>query len=348
VNAIGIISHTGANAPIQNLSLSERLINIPAIVLFYLKVFVFPYDLSSSYHFVSTKITIDHFWMPFFLDLIFFMTIIATAWFIYKRASRRYFTFFIFFCIWLLLGLLLHLQITPLDKTVAEQWFYFPIVGMLGMIGVVLESLSISFRNKWVIAITCMILILLSLRTFVRSFDWRNELSIATHDITVSKDAYDLESELSYSYFQQGNLNQALMHAKKSVELYPAITNYDNLGSIYGYLGKYKEAVNAYRKSLLYGSYYLTYENLALLASSYGDKKKNIVFIKNVALKQYPYDAKIWLYLAGLEYHTGDKKGALFAVQQAYQYGPSAQVVAVYRAIVTNQPLSTRIIKNSP
>jgi hypothetical protein len=347
VSAIGIVSHVVANAPIQNLSLSARLLNIPAIILFYLKVFIFPLNLSSSYHFVYTRITTEHFWLPLIIDLIFFIAIIATAWSIPKRNSRRYFTVFVFFSIWLLVGLLLHMQILPLDKTVAEQWFYFPIVGILGMIGVVLEIVPVSFRNKWVIAITGIIIILLSVRTFVRSFDWRDDLSIATQDITVSRDAYDLESELSFAYFQQGNLNQALLHAKKSVELYPAVTNLDNLGSIYGYLGQYKEAENAYHRSLLYGSYYLTYENLAALSLSYGDKKKNIAFIKNAALKQYPYDAKLWLYLAGLEYNNGDKKDALFAIQHSYQYGPSAQAVSIYKAIVNNQRVSTGIVKSS-
>jgi len=347
VNAIGLINHTVANAPIQSVSLMTRLTNTPAMFLFYVKTFVFPYALSSSYQWVYTNIDFIHFWFPLAVDIVILIIIFFSAFIIHKRSSRKYFLVYLFFISWFLLGLFLHMQILPLDKTVAEQWFYFPMVGILGMLGVVSEEMHISVKNKWIFTAICLVLILLSVRTFVRSFDWKDDLSIATHDITVSKDAYDLESELSFAYFQKGNLPLALLHAQKSVELYPAVTNLDNLGSLYGYLGNYKEAEASYHRSLLYGSYYLTYENLAVIGANYGDKKKNIAFIKNVALKQYPYDAKIWLYLAGLEYNNGDKKDALVDLQQSYQYGPSAQVVAVYKTMINNKPVSTGIVRSN-
>src|SRR5262249_55877235 len=47
--AIGLISQS-LNSPIQRLNLLERFWNMPEIFLFYIKRFVFPWNLASSYH----------------------------------------------------------------------------------------------------------------------------------------------------------------------------------------------------------------------------------------------------------------------------------------------------------
>src|SRR5581483_10616965 len=84
----------------------------------------------------------------------------------------NYFYTYRFFTIWFLFGMLFHLQLFTLDKTLAERWFYFPIVGLLGISGVVLEYFKINWKNKWIIILTVLLIIIFSTRTIIRSVDF--------------------------------------------------------------------------------------------------------------------------------------------------------------------------------
>jgi len=339
ISAIGFLTKTIANAPIEKLDFSTRLLNIPEIFIFYLKTFIFPIQVSSSYQWVITTIDFNHFYLPLLFDLLFLGGIAGFAIFLYKKHSHKFFTIYIFFAIWFLAGILIHLQLIPLDKTVALRWFYFPIVGTLGMIGVLLEVFHINLKNSFIIISVFLLLLLLSIRTFYRSFDYRDEFTLVSHDIQISQDAYDLEYNLSFVYFQQGNFEEAKIHALRSIKLFPNTGNYTSLGVAYFSLGEYKSAKKAFIKGLQYGDYYQTYENLAGLALFYGDSQTSINFIKNEALPRYPQDGSLWTDLAILEYTKGDKSDAKESIIQASTYTQSSLTVFAYEAIMNDKPL---------
>jgi hypothetical protein len=236
INAIGIFAKVTQNAPIEKLSLLGRLINVPEIFSFYVKTFLFPSNLAVMYQWINTKIDFVHFLFPLIIDVIFLGIIVFFAHYLYNRSLKKYFLIFVFFAIWFFLGMSLYLQIIPLDMTVSEQWFYFPIIGILGMIGVMLEAYKINLKNKWIILVVLILLTSLSLRTIIRSFDFKDSFTLATHDLKVSKEAYGLEHELSNIYFVKGDLEEAKIHAEKSIALYPYVFNYNDLGNAYFYL----------------------------------------------------------------------------------------------------------------
>lgn len=342
--AVGISNNAIYYAPIQKLNLLSRIINMPAIFWFYLKTFTVPLELSSSYQWVYRQIDLTHFLVPILINLLFLASISGLAYILYKNYPRKYFTIYIFFAVWFVLGILLDLQIIPLDFTVAERWFYFPIVGLLGMIGVFLEVVHINFRNKVLLVVLSIVVLLLSIRTFDRTFDFRNNFTLSMHDLKVSN-SFTLENELSVAYFRDENYKEAKLHAQKSISLNPYYTNYISLGAADFYLGEYKEAKGAYMKSLQLGDYYQTYENLGALSYLYGDKQTNIDFLKNVALRKYPQDAKLWLYVAVLEYNYGNKDNARYDIAQAHSLDQGQDVSNAYNAIMNNQPVGATIKK---
>jgi protein O-mannosyl-transferase len=346
INAIGIFAQVTQNAPIQKLNLLERLINLPSIFFFYLKTFMFPLDLAVIYQWINTKIDLISFVFPLIIDLIFLCLIILLGVYFYRNSLKTYFYSYIFFAIWLFLGMSLYLQIIPLDMTVSEQWFYFPSIGALGIIGILIEVLKNNFKHKIVLIIlTIIILILLSIRTSIRGLDYKDSFTLATHDLKISKEAYGLEHELSNIYFVRGDLNKAKIHAEKSIALYPYIFNYTDLGNANFYLGNYEEAKTAYLNALKYGDNYVTYDNLAALAINYGNPKENIIFIKN-ALRKYPGDARLWLYLAVLEYQSGNINDAKIEITNAQLYNQGLpEINQIYSAILNNMPLKFKVGK---
>jgi protein O-mannosyl-transferase len=339
IHAVGLFSNP-ANSTIARFSLPIRLLNIPEMFLYYFKTFFFPLDLSSSYQWVYTRIDLLHFVIPFFIDAIIIVVILYPVFLFWKKKSK-YFNSYLFFVFWFFIGMLIHMQVISLDATVAEGWFYFPMVGLLGMMGLAYESFNIKAKEKWLIIIVLVLIIALSVRTIVRSFDWKDELTIAMHDVKVSKDSWGLENELSFSYFQKGMYLDAKIHAEKSIALHPFLTNYMNLGAAEFYLKDYKNAKEAFLNSIKFGDYYQNYVNLAFLGLYYGDHKQSMDFIQNKALKKFPNNAKLWTFLAILEYNFGDKDKAKLDIQNAYILSKDTQTVSVYNAIRTGLPVRT-------
>lgn len=342
LNAIGMATYHFTNAPMQRADFLTRMIHVPSIIFFYLSEMFFPINMSLSYQWYNPQITFDTFYAPLLFDLIFFITLFSLGWLIYKRHDKKLFTIFLFFSLWFLGGLGLHLQLFPLDETVAERYLYFQFVGVLGIIGVIIESFRVNLKNIWVISLLIIIISLLSFRTFVRSFDWRSDYTLTHHDIHVSKNSFALEYALSTLYLDEGNLPLAKKHGERSVELFPFITNYTNLGVIYLREGDYKKAKESYMNGLRYGDDQVPYDNLAQLALIYGDQKGNITFLRTAA-KKYPHSATIWLSLAILEYVNGDKINAQSSIDQAKNFSNSPQILFLNEVISNDKPLDLKI-----
>ena len=281
------------------------------------------------------------------IDLIFISLLIYFAFLLYKKFKRVFFKVYIFFLLWFIAGILIHLQIITLDLTVANRWFYFPMIGLLGMLGVLINVLKINFHKKLELILTIIILVILSAATLLRSYNWRNMYSLASNDLKYSKDDYALENELSLAFMEKRSYKEALPHAEKSVKLFPYFTNYDALGTIYLNLGENDKALEAFNNSLKYGDYYDVYEKLAGMALLSKDLTKdefnsNKEFIKE-ALNKFPGSAKLWLYLAILEYQNSDIADAKKSISKAFSIDPNNEIGGIYNTIISNHNLQLNI-----
>ncbi len=185
-----------------------------------------------------------------------------------------------------------------------------------------------------------LLLLLLASRTVIRSFDWRDELTLVMHDIKISG-SYDLENGLGSELIKQHKLAEAKQHVEKSIMLYPSLTNYLNLGVIYMKMGEYQKAKDAYISALRYGDYYLVYEGLAALTIISYDTPTGIKFTE-FALKKFPTDGKLWFYLAILEYKAKNIDAAKEAITQAYRYNQDSETDSVYKTIMNGATLNIK------
>ena len=236
------------NAPIVQLSLWQRIMMIPAIFFYYFKLFFYPLDLAVMQHWVIR--TLD------FRMLLGSLSAGILALLLWKQRFNRN---FIFFFLWFIITIFPYLQIFPLDMTVAERWFYLPVVGLLGMMGAVWSKSG----NKLVI-MGVIIIAIFSIRSFFRTMDWKNGLTLYGRDIKTSKGAFDLENNYGVELFRAGDYQEAKVHFLKSTELAPYWwTNWNNLGAVYEQEKNYQKALEYYQKSIDNGQYYLAYENMA-------------------------------------------------------------------------------------
>ncbi len=350
--AVGVPLSKDLIFPITRLSFAERLINIPAILFYYFKTAFFPRDLAVGQQWIIKSINFQDFYLPLILDATFFIIIILFGRKLYK--DRKYFKAFLFFLTWLVLGLGIHLQLVPLDATVADRWFYFPLIGLLGIAGVVTESLE-NFKLRNIYLVSIVIIIAFSLRTIVRNTNWTNGLILASHDIQVTKDSFVLENNLGYELINAGLYDEAEIHIKKSTELAPYWwLNWNNLGVVYRHKGSsinhnqnfIDKAESSFRKAIENtNTFYLPYENLAELLLNFADPNSAIDFIHQTSNKM-PLDSLLWYDLALSYYKVGNYQQAIEAAEQAYLLNPKdEQSSKLYQALLSNDK---RIILQTP
>lgn len=332
---------------ITRLSLGDRLLNIPEIFFYYIKTFFFPAQLVINQLWLIKNTNFYNFWRPLTLDSFIIFLIIFFGIYIYNKKNKIFFFSYLFFSLWFLIGISILLQIFPLDMTVAERWFYFPMVGLLGVVAVGLEYISESKKIliKYLTILAAIVIILLSLRTIIRNTSWKDPISLYEHDSKIL-DNFDIENNLGSEYMAANDYQNSLVHFKKSVELFPYETNLFNLGSTYENMKKidlakkyYLMAINSNHFTLIpHKHIFLTYERLGYVLLLDRDFKLAKKYMQ-IGANDYPEDANVWIILAVSEYNLNEKKNALVAAEKAKSIYLDEHTNYIYNQIVNNQPI---------
>jgi tetratricopeptide (TPR) repeat protein len=333
-NAVGLNNNPN-NAPIDALGLGSRLLTVPSIVLFYISKIVWPVPLATDYYWVHPTFSFQYFVLPIVLDLAFLALIVVAGRAIRNKGTPAQHRTFWFFAAWLGLGLLAHLQIIPLDETVSETYLYFPIVGLLGMIGLTVSVLtpridSVSIRTKpidrrVIIAVGSALLLFFGLRTAVRGTNYSSQATLAYSDIGPSPDDYNALINVGDNLLDQGRNSESVVYFERSIDVFPTYAGYRDLGIGLTYDGDYAGAMATFYKALTYSANDDTassqiYEGMGKLTLVYGDfnSSKNLI---DSALSRYPQDSDLWLSLAVLLEKNNENTLAKQALGEATYYG---------------------------
>lgn len=340
----GIFFNKHGLSPITTMTFFERLMSVPKLVLFYFKTFIYPKDLAINQHWVVNSLNPNDFYTPLIISLFLILILILPA--IYFLIKKNHFALlYIFFLLWFLAGLGMHLHIIfPLDLTVSDRWFYFPMVGLLGMFGVLIEQIKIKdlLFKKILTFLLIIIIISLAVRTISRNFDWKDGLTLYSKDIGISKNAFDLENNLGVELYRAGRFDEAEVHFEKSTKLAPLWwTNWNNLGAIFERKNDLTGAKKYYQKAVDNGQYYLAYENLAKIYLKVESPEKTSSFTIE-SLKILPNNPNLWFVLALSEYKSGNKEKALEAAKNAYLLNQNEQNYYIYSRLLQDLPLEMK------
>lgn len=160
-------------SPVMKLGFIERIGLIPSLLHFYLSELVLP---SERLVYVLSRVSVIESW-----GIIVGLVMTATA--ILKLTwNNKYRSLIFFFGFWVILGLGVHLQIFPLDATLARRWLYLPLAGILGLIGVLVLNLKISSKVGYILLCGVGIIIgLLAWQTFRMNSFWQDPDKIKFH-----------------------------------------------------------------------------------------------------------------------------------------------------------------------
>jgi hypothetical protein len=340
INAVGIIAPS-AIAPIDKLNLSSRLMTDPSILLFFLSKFIFPWKLSTGYYWVHSTFSIRYVLLPLIVELIVVVGIIYGSMLVQKKLPRAQLFTYKFFAIWTAIGLLTTLQIVPLDMTVSDSWFYFPMAGVLGMIGVVCTTAKLHMsKNLLVVAI--ILIGIFGIRTALRGYDYGSNFILYQQDIAATKEDYIAYENVGNTLFLNNDLILARTYEDRSISIFPSYVNYVNLGQILSKQKDYIGAIHAYDNSLNFSKRQtlFVYQNLSMLTLISGNASTDKDYLSHV-VNQYPNNSSLWFYLALFDEKNNDNAEAKVAILKSAQYGQVPQ--ALYNNIMLHQTIILRL-----
>lgn len=333
--------HLKTVIPINNLTFGQRLLTMPAVLFYYLWTFLYPAKLAINQLWVITQPTIQDFYLPLSMLIILFIAVVVFG---RKLRNTKIAFMYWFFFLWFGIGMSIHSQIIPLDMTVADRWFYFPMVGLLGMLGFVLNVISYKYTNArvlWTIAIA--VLLILSVRSMVRNTNWQDNIPLFSHDAAVI-DNYDLETNLATFYNMQQRPDLGIVHAKRSVDLYAYDGNLTTLGFIYEAVGDKKHAEESYRRAITTQNKSARYDKKAAFSYLrwggiylFDKKPQKAAEIYAKGVEKYPNDAVLRSFYAVSLYESGQYEEALREAQKAQELSPSASTEKLYNLILKHE-----------
>jgi protein O-mannosyl-transferase len=136
--------------------------------------------------------------------------------------------------LWFLVALLPVLQIIPFHELAADHFLYLPLFGAVIVAG---EGAGWLMRNwnltaAWVsVAVVALVF---TGRTLDRNRDWKDEVTLWTETFRVAPGSYRANHNLGMFYTQKGEVDRAILHTRRSLELEPdREQSWSNLGAMY-------------------------------------------------------------------------------------------------------------------
>jgi hypothetical protein len=277
----GLSTVSANNMKIMRADLGTRLLTMPRILIHYVQLFFFPINVSLTQDWVVSSAAWREFWWPLIIVIGLGLGLI---YYYLKKPSGL----FLFFAVWCLMGLVLHLQIVPLDGTVSDRWLYFPIIGAIGMVLVSRQGQIGKFPF-----LTAVVLIL-SMATFMRILEWKTPLTLFRADLRKDPTSFYLNNNIGLEYLAQKKFVEALPYFTKTIEVSPKgsrewLVAWRNLGAAYLELKEYSRAEECFKISLADGDV-KSYRAMAMVLQAQ-QRNEDLKIFLDKALVRFPEDA---------------------------------------------------------
>ncbi len=327
------------DVPIMTATLLQRIFTMPAIFWFYIKSFFYPVNLFTFQEWMVPAAN-GNFYFPLLFDLLFFTAIFVFGVWIWK-ISKKDRVVYIFFAVWLLVGIGIHLQFLPLDMTVAYHYFYFGCVGLIGLIGIIFQNIKL--KNKNIYGFTALfrviLIVFLSMFTIIRNSDWNSGISLYSHDLKFETNDR-MENLLAVNLINTGKYNDAQNHLENLLRRNPEEPIlYVNLGIAYELTGNFEKADQIYNKGLSFDQDGAVYYNYARLLLEREGETNDAKIVAGKGLTKFPQNSDLLLIKAVCEYKENEKTQALIDIKRVEDISPNSLTNSIYNTIVNNQPL---------
>ena len=299
----------------------SRLLTLPAILLRYLLLIVFPLHLSADYSYASIPLVRTP------LDPYFIAGLLAAGALLYLplRSSSPPLIFAAAF------GWLAFLPASNLlvlaPSGMAERYLHPVMPALALLLGLVakiwsLKQTALRYRIAGS-ALAAILLLLMAARTIDRNRDWASDYVLFSAVVALYPDNARACENLAHAHYQQGDVKGAVEHYKRAIAINPhRVRPYYNLGLLYNAEGQYRAAIRAFQAALeLNPDHAGVHYNTGLAHQKMGRHAAAILHYEKT-LRQSPDHARAVFNLGRAYHHLGQYSQAIEAYQTALTLDP--------------------------
>jgi len=290
-----------------------HLLNLPTLILFYLRMIFYPHPLS-GWHLIAIKGTLD--WVLG----VKWVLMLAFLW-LFSRGSRNS----QFWVLWFLVFLLPVLQIVPFPIWVAERYLYIPAIGIfvLGAQGFFWVMDRLSSRGLKVVWESGMALILITFAglSWAHLPVWENDLTFWQATEKTCPTAAYCHVSLGRSLLRARQTEQGIKELIRAVEIRPTFSSLMRLGDAYVIAaGDFRQGFIAYQMAREQASGPLPAEYYARLGRAHllaGDVTEAMHAVQS-GFQTYGNDPSLLIVNGFLQWKLGNKEAARQSLRSAF------------------------------
>lgn len=281
------------------------------VVVDYIRVLFFPLKLCAVGYPIPiiNSIKESHAIIP----LLLLLTIAAALPFLYRRFKVVSFSIIFFF-----ITLLPVLNIIPIKALKADRFLYLPSIGFCLLFSYIIAAIGRKFgrlsvgKISLVRVIAVFFITAYSIRTTLRTEDWKSEIAISKETVRASpKSAWALTA-LGANFIERDNYTEAVKPLEKAVAISGGYEMARNaLGMCYLKLNRYEDAAWQFKIAIEINPHAMSSRNMLGVAyvnlKQYDEAEKQF----NIVLKEDPEFLSAYLNLGRLYQIQGDYKKAL-------------------------------------
>ena len=274
-------------------SLIERIIYLPAHIFSFIKLAVFPADLSADYVFSYPG---GFYESGNLIALIVLTGLVGFSFVIYRKAKAIFFGIW-----WFIITLFPVYNLIPLYNPLADRYLYIPLLGFCVLAAVVLNDfLKARMSRPWAGKVITPILVIIivglyTTATIARNRDWQDGLTLWSKTVKSSPNSSIAHGSLGHAYQELGRLDEAVEEYQRAIAIYPDdYKAHYNLGVVYDQQGLFDKAVPSYQRAIqINPAYPNAHYNLGIIYQKQGMVEKAIGHFKKVAeLDPADYEAR--------------------------------------------------------
>lgn len=335
----------GAMVDFEQLPFLARLIQACYGINFYLVKFFIPYPLSHLYPYTANSP-----WSLAGMVSVFSMFFITACCVMGKKKFYAFFLSWVCYII-ILCPVLGFTQSGP--QVVADRYTYISFIPLTGWISYIFMKKQI-LSYKFVFFIFFPVLGLYSLMTISQISIWKNSYTLWNHAVSQEQKNYTAHYKLAEIYYKKNNIDQAVAHAEKCLEIAPnhwkahkalaeiylaynhypkaiyhfekaaqskpIAKNFLNLAKGYIFDNQKAKAIKVLEYSLSLESYAPSHYTLATLYLE-ASQNREAIHHYNLSLSLDPKQKTAYKYLAMAYYREKDYHQAIFYSQKALKEG---------------------------
>jgi len=331
VNMYGLQISISQTDPRGFLDFPDNIFRMCYVVVFYVKKFMFPINLSGHYPYPENPINLFY---PVFVTMLTLAVILSA------RRTRKVVFGSLFFLI-TLLPVLQFFKSGP--ALVCDRYTYVPYIGLFyiaGEWGCLLYDKAVkNIRGVRYVIITLIVLVLgiCSVLSRKRIEIWKDDLTFASDIVNASPLFYRGYINRGWVYLKRNDQTHAFSDFDKAIELYPDEADcYLNRGRAYSAIGDFNRALSDFDAIIMINPYYARAYCEKGKIYEIRDDYKQALEAYNTALEINDKYAEVFRRRGHLYYIMGDRGKALSDCNMAITLNRNYHLAYYLRGIVYN------------